>query len=456
MSQQPAAPPGCLSSVYRGGILRHDDRMSTLCLALLLRAAAPDATPPAPAAAPPAAAAPAPEVAIDEGAVVDAVEEVLARGRDAVRLALPPVKDDDEARRKAVELALVRAVRDRRREDVVTPALLRARLRAQAEAQAREISPEELRPFAADHILLASVHDQGGEAVLSLKLLFTETGELLGEATARLGAGEATTATAAGVRSATDTLVEQMAFAVEATGVEVRTHRTAVAQLKAEGAAAEARLDRFVQAELLRALRRRGFLVVERAELAAAADQLALGQVLDEQGAPQIGKMLGAQSLVVGTVAEAGAVFLVTVRVVSTETGAVLGAASAQLPRDDVVTMASVETRTPLEAALRSVVAPGWGQAYNGQGAKAFAFGAAGYGALATTAGLWIGGAAAQAHYNDVAFFEKLPAEERGPAVLEARALADGLYLSAAVAGGVTATVWAIGIADAFLGAPQN
>lgn len=443
-------------------------RMSTLCLVLLLQGAAPDASlpaagAPAPAAPSPTAAAPGrapdPGVAgptIDEGAVVDAVEELLAKGRDAVRVAVPPVKDVDEARRQVVEIALVRAVRDRRREEVVTPALLRARLRAAAEGQEHDVPTEALRPFAADHVLVAQVLEQGGVAELSLKLLLVETGEVLGEARAALGAGEQTSASAAGVRATTDTLVEQIAFAVEGTGVEVRTHRTAVAQLKAEGAAVEARLDRFVQAELLRALRRRGFLVVERAELAAAADQLALGQVLDEQGAPQVGKMLGAQSLVVGTVAEAGAVFLVSVRVVSTETGAVLGAASARLPREDVVTLAAVETRTPLEAGLRSVVAPGWGQAYNGDGLKALAFGVAGYGALATTLGLWIGGAAAQAHYNDVAFFEKLPPEQRGPATLEARVLADSLYLSAVVAGGVTATVWALGVADAFLGAPEN
>jgi TolB-like protein len=408
-----------------------------------------------PAAAAPAPRDEAPGPSVDEGAVIDAVEEVLSHGRDAVRLAVPPLDDEDQVRRAAVEIALVRAVRDRRREEIVTPAFLRARLRARSEAAARALSVEELRPFSADHVLLGRVLEQGGEAVLRLKLLHVESGEVLAEASATLGAGAQTTASAGSVRLATESLVEQIAYAVESAGDDVRQHRVAVSALRAEGAAAASRLDRFLQAELLRGLRRRGFLVVERAELDAATDQLALGQVLEEGGAPQIGKMLGAQSLVVGAVAEAGASFLVSLRVVSAVDGAVLGGARAALPRDDVVSLAAVETRTSLEAALRSVIAPGWGQAYNGQGAKAVAFGVGAYGGLLATAGLGAGGLLAQARYNDVSFFEKLPAEERGAAVLEARQTADALYIATAVMGGVTATVWALGVVDAFLDGPQ-
>jgi TolB-like protein len=242
---------------------------------------------------------------------------------------------------------------------------------------------------------------------------------------------------------------------VESAGIELRMHRTAVAPLVAEGAAKEARLDQFTQSELIRALKRRGFLVVERAQLAAALDQAVIGQVLNEENAPQIGRALGAQSMIVGGVAEGGAVFLLNARVVSVETGAVLGAASAQLPRDDVVAMAAVETRTPLEAGVRSIVAPGWGQSYNGEGVKALVFGITTYSALATTLGLGVGALVAENHYNDVAFFEKLPPEERGAAASDARATADAFRLSTAVAGAVTATVWSLGIADAFISSPQ-
>jgi TolB-like protein len=399
--------------------------------------------------APPAAATPA--VTVDEGAIADAAEAVLAGATEVVRIAVPPIVDGSEARGRAVELALVRALNDRRREEIVTPAFVRAKLKAQGEARLNDVPIEKLKSFAADHVLLGAVVDEGGKAVLHLKLIHVETGALRGESSAVVSDGSQTTAQAADVRAATDVLVEEIASVVEEQGVDVHTHRIAVSRLNAQGAALESRLDVFVQSELIRALRRRGFLVVERDQLAAATDQLALGQVLEESGAPQVGKMLGAQSLVVGNVAEAGATFLVTVRVVSSETGAVLGAASAPMPRDDVVTMADVETRTPVEAAMRSAVAPGWGQAYNGQGVKSVVFGVVTYASLAATLGLGVGAIAAEYHYNDVGAFKDLPVDERGPAVEDARYLVNVLRLSTAVAGAVTVTAWTIGIADALL-----
>src|SRR5688500_14263660 len=215
--------------------------------------------------------------AVDErmdGAVADAVDEALAGARDAVRVAVPPVDDVDEKRGRALERALVRALVDRHREEIVTPAYLRAKLAAQA------IGREEARAFACDHVLLASVGDEEGRAVLRLKLLHTETGAVLSTSSAALGAGAPSSAR--GVRVAMDELVDQIAVAVESQGREVRTHRTAVAVLGAQGAAKGSHLDTHLQAELVRGLARRGFLVVERRQLAAALDQMALGQVLDE------------------------------------------------------------------------------------------------------------------------------------------------------------------------------
>src|SRR5262249_32603770 len=156
--------------------------------------AAADPAPGAPAVAPtpantaPATAPPPKGPSIDEGNVVEAVESVLTHGKNAVRVAITPVSDTDEARRKLVEMTIVRAVLDRRREEAVTPAFLRAKLKAQAEAQAADITPDQLKPFACDHVLIASVVDEGGKATLHLKLLFSETGEVLGEESADLGA----------------------------------------------------------------------------------------------------------------------------------------------------------------------------------------------------------------------------------------------------------------------------
>lgn len=420
--------------------------MSPLLLALTLTATAPVP-----------GAAPAAELELDEGALVDALEGLLAHGRDVVRLALPGVADENAPRRAALEQALVRAVLSRRREQVVTPATLRARLNAQAEAMALELPTEELRALSCDHVLTAAVLDQGGQAVVHLKLVLAETGEVLGEADAALGQpGQATSVAAPSVRSGVARVVEQLAAAVESHGVDVRTHRLAVGLPRADGATADLRLDRFVQSELSRALAERGFLVVERAELAAALQQAALAAVLDDASGPKVGKLLGADSVLVGAVSDAGPVFLVDVRLVGVERGVVLGAGSARLPRDGVVARADVETRTPLEAAARSLVAPGWGQAYNGDGAKALAFGVGGYGGLFATAALAVGAIATSAAYDGV---RPGPGLDADAAAERARALfgwRSALWIATAVTGGVTATVWGGGVVDALASAPRR
>lgn len=415
--------------------------MSPLLLALTLSATAPVAG----------------EGGFDEGAVAQAVEELMIHGQDAVRVAVPPLDDHDALRRGALERALVRALLARRREEVVTPATLRARLRAQGEAQERQLTAEELRALSCDHLLLGAVVDEGGEAVLYLQLVLTERSEVLGEAKARLGLpGSDTSARAPGVRAAVEEVVEQVAVAVESHGDDVRTERLAVGLPRADGPAEQARLDRFVQTELSRALRERGFLVVERARLAASLDQLAVAQALDEDDGVKVGRLLGADAMVVSAIAEAGAVFRLDVRVVDVESGAVLGAGSAPMPRDDVVARAAVETRTPLEAGARSLVAPGWGQAYNGDGTKALVFGLSGYGGLVTTAALAVGTAATSFAYDAVE-----PGPELTPAESAARAralfeLRNVLLFSTAVAGAATTMLWGGGVVDALVSAPHD
>lgn len=422
--------------------------MSPLLLALTLCAAAPAVG---------AAGSGAPRAELDEGPLVDAVEELLSHAREPVRVALAGVDDPDAGRRSTVELALVRALFARRREQVVTPATLRAHLNAQAEAQALEVPADALRALACDHVVRGAVLDHDGRAVLHLTLVHVETGAVLGEADAALAlAGAASTVPASAVRRGVERVVEELAAAVEARGLDVRTHVVAVGTPRADGAAAAARLDRFVQAELSTTMAERGFLVVERAALASALDQLAVAAALDEDSGPRVGKLVGAHSILVGAVSEAGTVFLVDARLVDVEGGLVLGAGSARLPRAGVVARADVETRTPLEAAARSLVAPGWGQAYNGDGAKALAFGVGAYGALAATTALAIGAAATSAAYDDVHPGAGLDAQE---AAARARALfawRGALVAATAIAGGVTAAVWGGGVVDALVSAPTR
>ena len=428
-----------------------------LALALLLCASdVLAALPPEDAAAgAPGASAPAAELALDEGPLVDALDAVLAGKDDVVRLALPPIDDADAPRRARLERALVRAVRERRREEIVTPALLRAQLRAQADAQLRAIEIEELKPYAADHVLLATVVTEGSNVALRLRLVRAETGEVRGEASAPIATTDAaSSASAATVRAATDDLAEQIAYALEERGAVLTTHHIAVPPLEAaEGAAKESRLDRFVQGELVRALARRGLLVIERERLAAAIDQAVLGQQLGEQDAPQVGKLAGADSLVLGQVADAGTAFVVNARVVDVSTGQVLGAASARLPREDVVARADVETRTPSEAAFRSAVAPGWGQAYNGQGAKSVVFALGAYGGALSAVGLGVGSFLAWRSYTELEPGKDGVTQADIPARLD---LANGLLAGAGIAAGVAVITWGAGIVDALVSSPSE
>lgn len=432
--------------------------MSPLLLALTLATAGPTAEP---TAGPAAGTDVAPAAArFDEGELVRAVEELMLHGRDAVRVAVAPVDDADAERGAALEQALVRALLARQREEVLSPALLRARLRAQAEADELHVGVEEVRAFSADHLLLAAAVDEGGEsggaAVLYLQLVWTEGSEVLGEARAPLGvAGSATSASAPRLRGAVADVVEPIATLVESRGVSVRTHRLAVVAPRVSGAAQAARVDRFVQAELAARLRERGFLLVERARLAAALDQAALAQALDESEGVKVGRMLGADSVVVSAVDEAGASFLLTVRVVDVASGAVLGAASATLPREGVVTQAEVETRTPLEAGARSLLVPGWGQAYNGQGTKGLLFGVGALTAAAATALLGGATVATSLAYDAVAPGPDLPPAQASAQARELFERRSALLFATAVAGGVTAMIWGGGVADALASAPH-
>lgn len=382
--------------------------------------------------------------------ISDVVEEVMASSRDAVIVAVQPIDVDDATYAPQARLAekeLVRALVDRGREQVVSSAYLRAHSDAHVDGPTSA--------HGADHVLVGIIEreDHGGP-VLRLRLIFSETGEVLASSSTPLSADARKRAigSARGVRAAVDELVADIAWSLEETGEELRVHRTAVMPVRADDDARSARLHRLIESELTRALVARGLLVVERASLDAAIAQ----QGDASEGAPQLGQMLGAQSLVMAGVAVTGATFTVSVSVLSTSTGQVIGASSASLPREAVVAMADVEMRTPFEAGVRSAVAPGWGQAYNRRDDKALLFALAAYGSLATTAGLGVSGALLHARYEQPGAFDDVPPADRAKAATDMKSLADGLYVSAIVAGAVAVSVWSWGIVDAIVDAPTD
>ena len=396
---------------------------------------------------------------VDEGELLEACSTLLLSAVEPARIAIV-VGDDDETRRVAVERSLVRVMRDRRREDIVTPALVKARLGESAGQQLRG-GGAAAAGLGADHIIIADVVSEGGAAVVSLRLIKSESGEVLGTRKVPLlpssgTAGTASSARVQDVRVAAADLADLVAEAVERSGAEHRSHRIAVPPAAAEGAAKEARLDRFVQSELLTALRERGFLVVERAQLQQAMDQLALQQLTEGDNVGAVGKVVGAQSIALVQVTEAGDTFLVSVRVVAVDTGVVLGAARATVKRDNVVNMAAVETRTAGEAAVRSALAPGWGQAYNGDATKAVVFGVGTYSGLLATVGLGVGAAVSYTSYLGVKPGDDVSAFEAGQQAVALRQQTNVLTTATAAAGAVTAVVWSLGIADALMSSPND
>ncbi|MDP2340823.1 MAG: DUF5683 domain-containing protein [Deltaproteobacteria bacterium] len=441
--------------------------MLVAALALVLAAA--DADPPA-AGDPPAAQTPADKPAaapsadsdvttlpvfVDEGVLLDALNTLLLTAKEAGRVAVI-VDDADPLRRLSLERSLVRTMRDRRREEVVTPALVKASLDHAAQVQLLGGNPKAATSLAADHIITATVIDQGGKPTLQLKLLYTETGGVLGTQSVDVdGKAQATSARSLDVRTAAADLADVIAEGVENRGVDVKSHRIAVPPAQATGAAKEARLDRFVQSELTAALRARGFLVVERGQLSTAMEQLSIQELTGTERVAELGQLLGAQSLALAQISEAGTTFIISARVVAVDSSEVLGAGSATIVRDDVVSLAAVETRTPGEAAVRSAIAPGWGQAFNGDGVKAVLFGLSTYGALATTVGLGIGAGASWAGYNGVSTESQTP-EEAGKQAVDLRNQTNNLLTATAVAGAVTASVWSLNVVDALLSSPPE
>ena len=146
-------------------------------------------------------------------------------------------------------------------------------------------------------------------------------------------------------------------------------------------------------------------LQVERSRLESVVSELQMVErgEISAKGAASVGKLLGANSVVLGSIASAGANFLVTARVVDTETGEILTAADRDFPRANFVAFSKdvVVTKSKSGAAFRSAVAPGWGQVYNGDTGRGVAYGtmfaAAAGGAIAST----IFATQAENDYND-------------------------------------------------------
>ena len=122
-------------------------------------------------------------------------------------------------------------------------------------------------------------------------------------------------------------------------------------------------------------------LQVERAQLDGIVEELQRGEAgqLEPAGAASVGKLVGANAIILGAIAPVGPNYVVTSRVVDTETGVVLSAAEQSFARQGMVAFSEdvIEVKSKAGAAARSAVLPGWGQMYNGDTGRAMTYGTA-------------------------------------------------------------------------------
>ena len=98
--------------------------------------------------------------------------------------------------------------------------------------------------------------------------------------------------------------------------------------------------------------------------------------IVNPKGAISVGKLLGASNVVLGRIAPSGADYLLTARVVDSETGQIVAIADHSFPRIGLVALSEdvVEVKTQSGAAIRSAVLPGWGQFYNDEVTKGIVY----------------------------------------------------------------------------------
>jgi len=245
--------------------------------------------------------------------------------------------------------------------------------------------------FGAQALVSGSIDKQEGSYFVNVRAIVVATGVVVASAKATFGV----TSERAGIEANTlaaqlRRLADRVAHGLDQADGDLRYQQVAVLPFEEMGTQTqEKQLGLLVAAELTTSLRRdHNLLVVERSQLNKVIEELSLGQtgLTDPNKTAEVGKLAGAQLLVMGTVAEAGDRYSVNARVISVTDGQVKAAEQVDLPAADLVSLSSeaVVLRTKSGAIYRSLLMPGWGQFYNREPIKGAAF----VGAEVLTAGL--------------------------------------------------------------------
>ncbi len=209
-----------------------------------------------------------------------------------------------------------------------------------------------------------------------------------------------------------------------------------------------------VTAELATDLRRdHNLLLVERSQLDKVIDEMKLQSAVAEDPSKtgKLAALADAQALVIGSVAEAGDQYLVNARVVASETGQTLAAESAHVQAAGLVAVASdaVVLRSRSGAVFRSVLIPGWGQFYNRQAWKGYAFLTGEVALFGSALALHLAGNSAYSQYEKKTARTDLGTDPSGEAsALYSKAInryqiRNGLLIAGAA-------VWVLNIVDAY------
>jgi TolB-like protein len=239
-----------------------------------------------------------------------------------------------------------------------------------------------------------------------------------------------------------------------------RYERFVVARFAENGAEVKDReLGTLVSAQLSTFLKRdHGFFLLERERLADVLKEMEMSMtgLTDPQNAAKLGKMAGAQAIVVGSISVAGADFVVNARVISAEKAAVLVAESMNVPRAGMVALSeeSVVLRTKSGAVFRSTLIPGWGQFYNRQPVKGGIILGAEAALVGAAVAMHLLGMSDEDEYRDSSFALKYPdldAAELGVKAQQLRESAEDFYELRNIFIYSAVGVWLYNILDAYL-----
>ena len=118
--------------------------------------------------------------------------------------------------------------------------------------------------------------------------------------------------------------------------------------------------------------------VIERGQLNQIMEELKLSMLGLTEGsnAEKVGKLLGAEAMIVGSVSEVGDKFAISARHVNVGTGQVAFAKEVVIPQAGMIALSSkyVVKKSRSDALFRSALFPGWGQYYNDQDMKGYVF----------------------------------------------------------------------------------